>query len=128
MSLLKDKPGRRAGPVDRQIAADWLGLYRKAQAQPGGRLCLNPDDDPAEQTWLNGNDPEQLLLMLEQFSEHGTFAFVSDHDVSIQEMLIRMSFKEMRGNGTTSGEAIEKLASEYSASVKTIERVVYLKS
>ena len=74
---LKTKTGRRApeGGVDRTMAREWVDLYRQAQQAPGGRLCLNPDDDPDFQTWIDATDPDPLLTMLEDFAEHGTFVW-----------------------------------------------------
>jgi hypothetical protein len=71
------KTGRRAqrDSLDVQQARSWAAIYRDAQRAPGGMLCLNPDDQPEEQTWLDGNSPEYLISMLEHFAKYGTFVW-----------------------------------------------------
>ena len=70
-----------------QEARTWAASYREAQSAPGGRLCLNPKDQPEEQAWLNGNDPEPLIRMLEHFAKYGTF--VQQDEFGINDLLNR---------------------------------------
>jgi hypothetical protein len=122
MAGRKPKTGRRAGENDRQIARKWAELYRKAQDQPGGRLCLNPEDDPSEQTWLDGHDPKDLLWLLESFAAHGTFDLVGKTFESIRMLPLRMRFKKLREEGATYEAAISDLAAETHVSTRTMER------
>lgn len=125
-SKLKTKTGRRAphGGIDRTMAREWVDLYRKAQQAPGGSLCLNPDDEPEIQTWINGNDPEHLLSLLENFADHGTFELVGELFDSIRLLPMRDAYRKARGSGQTHESTVTKLAVEYSLDRRTIERKV----
>jgi hypothetical protein len=118
----KPKTGRLADDNARRIARDWVDLYREAQAQPDGRLCLNPDDAPCEQTWLDGNDPAHLLGMLEDFATLGTFEQVGEAYQSIRRLLLRRRFNTLRGEGYPYLDAILQLAEEQHVAERTIER------
>jgi hypothetical protein len=120
----KPKTGRRASMNDRMQAQQWGELYRKAQKAPGGMLCLNPEDDPDLQTWLDGNDPEHLLQMLEHFARHGTFELVGLVHDSIRLLPLRVEYREMRAAGSTHEATVLKLAEKYALSTRTIERKV----
>lgn len=76
MAIQKAKTGRRRDDDERKFARELVALYRKAQQAPGGWLCVNPDDPQDEQTWIDGNDPDRLLMHLEAFAKHGTFVFI----------------------------------------------------
>ncbi len=120
--MRQPKTGRRANENERKHAREWVSFYRMAQAEPGGRLCLNPEDPPDEQTWIDGNDPEYLLRMLEDFSEHGTFEPVGVLATSIQLLPLRMEYKRARASGKTHEKAVQALADCYNLSTRTIER------
>lgn len=124
MAIRKPKTGRRAGENDRQIAKELVDEYRKAQAQPGGKLCLNPQDDPDEQTWLDGNDPEHLLRILEGFSEHGTFEQVGPTMDSIRLLPLRMEYSRRRDAGERVSAILNDLADRYCKDPKTIDRLI----
>ena len=122
MTVGKPKTGRRANQDECDIARDWVELYRTAQSQPGGSLCLNPADEPDEQTWIDGNDPDHLLSMLERFAKHGTFKHVGKESISIHWFLMRLEFKKMRANRVSYANAVALLAEKHSCSERTIER------
>ncbi len=118
----KPKTGRLADAHARRIARDWVDLYREAQAQPEGRLCLNPDAPLCEQTWLDGNDPEHLLRMLEQFATAGTFELVGEAYASIRLLSVKFRFKTLCDEGYPRAEAIRQLAEAQHVDERTIER------
>lgn len=120
----KPNTGRLASKEEREHAWQWVELYRKAQQSPGGRLCLNPEDHPDEQTWIDGNDPEHLLRMLENFALHGTFEHVGPVYESIRLLPLRHAYHRARESGDTHEATIERLADEYKRSTRTIERKV----
>jgi hypothetical protein len=124
MTSRKPKTGRRANNSDREIAKEWAELYRQAQQQPNGLLCLNPSDNKEEQTWLDGNCPNHLIHMLERFAEHGTFAQVGGLFNSIRHLPLRMEFKKRREGGESYEKAIADMADKYSVSTRTMERRV----
>lgn len=121
-SRLKVKPGRRANDGERQIARDWVELYRQAQQAPTSMLCLNPDDEPDIQTWIDASDPRPLLSLLENFAEHGTFEQVGKLFDSIRLLPLRHAYREGRRLGETHEVLVNKLADEYGLDPRTIER------
>lgn len=123
---LKIKTGRRApvDGVDRTTAREWVDLYRQAEQVPGGRLCLNPEDHPDEQTWIDATDPGPLLSMLEHFAQHGTFEHVGELFDSIRLLPMRMAYREARQARETHESTVQKLADEYGLTTRTIERKV----
>ena len=105
------------------MAREWVNLYRQAKQAPGGRLCLNPDDEPEIQTWIDATDPGPLLAMMENFAEHGTFEQVGKMFDSIRLFGLRHEFKEMRKNMTYE-EASFELAEKYGVDPRTIQNWV----
>jgi hypothetical protein len=126
--MRQPKTGRRANEDEREHARVWVDIYRQAQDQPGGTLCLNPDAPSEEQTWIDGNDPEHLLRMLKAFAEHGTFEFVGELADSVRLLPLRMEYKKAIISGTTRAQAIVELAEKYHRSTRAIERYVSDKS
>ena len=122
MTSRKPKSGRRSGNSDKEIASEWVGLYRQAQQQPNGLLCLNPSDGREEQTWLDGNCPEHLIRMLEDFAKHGTFEYVGELHDSIRTLPLRMEFKNRRKGGDTYENVIADMAEKEHVSTRTLER------
>lgn len=106
------------------MAREWVDLYRQAEKAPGGKLCLNPDDEPGLQTWIDATDPEPLLSMLENFVEHGTFEQVGEMFDSIRLFPLRHEYREARRAGKKHESIVQKLAEEYGLSTRTIERIV----
>lgn len=125
-SRLKAKTGRRAekGGIDRTIARRWVDLYRQAGQAPGGRLCLNPEDEPEFQSWIYANDPSLLLLMLENFADHGTFELVGKLSDSIRLLVMRHEYRDERNAGNTHEKTAIKLGNKYGLSSRQIERKV----
>lgn len=124
---LKAKTGRRAkeGGIDRTMARQWVDLYHQAKQAPGGRLCLNPDDDLEIQSWIDASDPTPLLSMLENFAAHGTFELVGDLFDSIRLLPMRHAYHQARSAGETHESTVNKLADEYGLSPRQIERKVH---
>lgn len=116
----KPKIGRRATSDDRQIAADWVELYRKAMASPNGSYCLNPDDPLEEQTYLHADNVEFLLSLLSDFSETGTFK--RPNSPMGAHFILRWDFDALRAKGMTHENAVEMLADKNACSTRTIER------
>ena len=106
------------------MARQWVDLYRQAEQSPGGRYCLNPDDEPEIQAWIDATDPIPLLALLENFSEHGTFEHVGELFDSIRLLILRHEFREERRAGETYESTVKKLADKYKLEARTIERKV----
>lgn len=123
---LKAKTGRRAkvDMPDRETAREWVDLYRRAQSASDGQVCLNLDAEREEQVWVDGNDPEHLLRLLENFAAHGTFEPVGKLIDSIRLLPLRQDYLEARRSGKTHQKAVEKLGDVYHLSPRTIERYV----
>lgn len=121
LARLKPKTGRRAGLSERQKAQFWVDLYREAQAQPEGRLCVNPEDEPEIQAWVDGNDPKYLLSVLDDFARNGTFELVGDTYDAIARLPMRMRFRKLRAAGSTYDAAVFTLSEEYNVSTRTME-------
>lgn len=79
MAKLRKPTGRRLreDSPDRQIAGEWVELYKRARNEPDGWVCVNPEDPAEEWQWLDGNDPRMLISLLEDFHENGTFQSVA---------------------------------------------------
>jgi hypothetical protein len=87
-------------------------------------LCVNPEDEPESQTWLDGNDPGPLLSVLTNFAEHGTFAQVGDIYDSIRLLPLRHAYRLGRQAGKTHESVVQDLAIVFRLSTRTIERKV----
>lgn len=118
------KIGRRATDDEKAEARNWVELYRKAQQVPGGRLCLNPDDAPEEQVWIDGRDPEPLLRIMEDFAELGTFQQSGGAYDSIRLWPLRAEYQQARQAGETHESVIDRLADKHKISTRSIERKV----
>lgn len=114
------KTGRRAGTDDRARAAGWAKQYRRAQASPDGRYCLNPEDESEFQIIVDVADIDPLLDALESFAKHGTFELMDDFDA----FLMRLELKELRSAGMTFEDAAAKLAQKHNKSERTITRII----
>lgn len=123
-SISKPKITRRATSTDREKARDLVELFRKAQKEPDERICLTPDEEPEMQTWLDGRNPEPLLLMLEDFAEHGTFQAVGPLYESIRLLPLRHAYRKAREGGQSHQDVVATLSDMYSLSTRTIERMV----
>ena len=62
--MKKIKTGRLASAEDRARVQELVTMYRQAQQSPDGRYCVNPDDEPENQSFICKDDPEHLLYML----------------------------------------------------------------
>lgn len=121
--MTKSKTGRRASTDERAIAKGWVELYRKAQAAPDGRVCLNPDDEHEIQTFIDATDTSILVGLLDSFSKHGTFASIDDYGV--ERMLLRSKFNALRADGrATYEEAVNTLAKSHNSDPRTISRKI----
>ncbi|MBK9442976.1 MAG: hypothetical protein IPN53_17460 [Comamonadaceae bacterium] len=120
--LRKPKTGRRASESERLAALEWVKLYRLAEASHDGCHCLNPEDEPECQTFIDVTNIEPLLRALEEFGKYGTFEFVDS--TGIKRMLLRDELKRIRAGGKTYEFAIEEMAKKHNCSVSTMERAV----
>jgi hypothetical protein len=123
------KTGRRAGKNEREKARRLVAVYYRARASPDGRLCLNPNDDLSEQTFIDALNPNLLIWALENFAQHGTFHFM-DQVVSqnIDDALhLRKEFEGLRSNGETYQHAVETLTQSHNMSKSTVERKIKIK-
>ncbi|HWI81388.1 hypothetical protein [Ramlibacter sp.] len=113
------KTGRRASPEERDRARDMIRLYREAARSPDGRCCINPEAAPDERVFIAADDPEPLLLLLEEFAEHGTFAPVTG---TADRLLLNLELKELRAHGMNKEAALSVLGERHHADPRTIER------
>jgi hypothetical protein len=97
----------------------WASLYRSAQQSPAKSVCVNPEDDPEEHTYLHANNIDFLLILLERFAETGTFQD-TDHD-KVGLTLLRWTFNRLRESMSYS-DALATLAQQHSCAERTIER------
>ena len=118
------KTGRRASPAERHLARNLVVLFRQAQNTTTGKLCVNPTDAVEDQVWLDGNDPEYLLRVLEDFSETGSFGLVGPMYESIRNLPLRIQYRRGRDAGLTHQSVVEQLALEHNFSTRTIERKI----
>ncbi|WP_210545207.1 hypothetical protein [Rhodoferax sp. PAMC 29310] len=109
------KTGRRASKEDRARAAGLVTSYFRGLSSLDGRHCINPEDGPEFQVFDYGTDVETLLVALQSFAEHGTFALMSD----IEPFLMRLEMNELRSAGTTYEDAVAKLAVKHNMSDST---------
>lgn len=121
--MKKPKTGRLINDDERAIAASWVSEYRKAQQAPNHRICLNPKNAPEEQSFLDYNDPEPLLHLLETIASQGTMVNVT-MAVMVNNLIANMAVKALRQQGKTRMAAIEIVAAAQGVSVRTIERII----
>ena len=121
--MKKPKTGRLINAKERTIAAKWVIEYRKAQKEPNQRLCLNEKDEPDCQVFLNYNDPEPLLHLLDTIAKQGTLIDVK-MAVMVNDLLVNEAVIALRQQGKTRNDAIAIVATRKHVSVRTIERVL----
>lgn len=115
------KTGRRGNQEERELARQWVELYRLAEQSPDGRHCVNPEAPLEEQSFVYADDPEPLLLALLGFAEQGTFQTVDTMD--IQRLIICAEYRRLRKRGLDYVQAIAELAEERHCSTRKIERI-----
>lgn len=125
--MKKTKTGRLINDNNRAIAVSWISEYRKAQQAPNQRICLNPKDALEEQSFLDYNDPEPLLHLLETIANQGTMIDVK-MAVMVNDMIANEAVKTWRKQGKTRMEAIEIVSAGQGVSVRTIERIIRKKN
>ena len=114
------KTGRRASKEDRARAAGLVASYFRTQSSLDSSYCINPEDEPEFQVFDYGTDVETLIVALQNFAEHGTFALMDDE----QPLFIRIEFSGLRTKGMSYAEAIAALAEKHNTSESTITRMV----
>lgn len=115
-----EKTGRRAFKEDRARAAGLVASYFRALSSPNSCYCINPEDEPEFQIFIDGTDVEPLLVALQSFAEHGTFALMNDG----QPLFMRMEFSALRSEGMRYADAIAELAEKHNTSESNITRMV----
>jgi hypothetical protein len=115
-----EKIGRRASTEDRARAAGLVTSYFRTQSSPDSFYCINPEDEPEFQVFDHGTDVETLIVALQSFAEHGTFALMGDG----QPFFMRMEFSALRTEGMRYADAIAALAEKHNTSESTITRMV----
>lgn len=118
--MARFKTGRLADQDERDIVAELVKLYRQAQASPDGRVCVNPEDDPEEQTNIYADDVDYLLYVLEGFVQTGTFKNTDRHGFA--DMFLRGDLDRLKKTGMGYTEAVNALAERHHCSPRTIER------
>lgn len=118
------KTGRLASTDEREIARQWVRLYREAQISPDGKICLNPEAKPAIQNWFDSKNPEPLLQMLENFATYGTFKDVGEETAARERFMFFVHYQFARQRGESHTSIIRKLAEDLGLTEKTIERQI----
>lgn len=122
------KTGRLPNPDELQIAKDWVFLYREAKKSPGGRICLNPDAESKNQQWLDGNDSEPLLQLLERFATYGTFKDISEETAAHERFMLFASYLFALQSGQSRSSIIVQLAEKLNLDQRTVERQLSMSS
>jgi hypothetical protein len=112
---------RGAGKVHREEAAKWAKLYRDAQAA-GGRLLVNPNDDPEFHQWFDGTNPETLIGLLEDFARTGRFT----HGMDFRPMLAKHVAARTK-DGIT-GARLEAVMKEFNVGDRQARRLLSKRS
>ena len=121
MSKFKASPNRRANATERKIAETWVELYRKAQAAPDGRYCLNDDVEHEEdRVFIDASDPSMLIHLLDTFAKHGKFS--TKEDKGIEGLVLRAESRRLQEEGNSYYETLYAMADRYEVSSSTIER------
>ena len=115
-----EKTGRKAFKEDRARAASLVASYFRALASPDSCYCINPEDETEYQIFVDGTDVEPLLVALQSFADHGTFALMND----AQPFFMRAEFSELRNKGMRYADAIAALAEKHNKSESNITRMV----
>ena len=114
------KTGRRASPEECNAAQKWVNRYRLAEQSPDRRLCVNPERPTEEHVHIDADDPELLLIVLQDFADHGTFQAIDP--LRIKRLVLRSEFETRIKAGTSRDDALEHLAEKYHCDRRTIER------
>lgn len=117
--MRKKKTGRRASPEERALAGEIVSLYRLAEESPNGTYCINPESPPEDHEFFYAN-ADQLLSLLENFAEHGTFEFIDQIEFDILD--IHHAVRNLRDKGSTRENAVANVAEKYHKSCRQIER------
>lgn len=112
--MKKDSPKRftPVGHPDREVAAQWAQLYRKAMAEPDSIYCCT-NEDGSNLIYLDASNPEYLIGLLENFARFGTFENRKlQIGMNVEKILLRAHYREKLDQGLTQDEALEQLADE----------------
>ena len=112
--------GRKAPKEDRARAAGLVASYFRGLSSPDSRYCINPEDEPEFQIFVEEADVDSLLVALQSFAEHGTFALMSD----IKPFVMRFEMSELLGAGMTTESAIAQLSEKHNMSFTSARRRV----
>ena len=112
-----EKIGRRASTEDRARAAGLVASYFRGRSSPDSSYCINPEDDPEFQIFVEEADVETLVVALQSFAEHGTFAMVDTG-----QPFMRWEFSALRSAGMTYEKAVAELAANHNMSESSVSR------
>jgi hypothetical protein len=127
----------RAFPVghpDRETAARWASLYRKALAAPNGEFTEY--DDSGERLFtINATDVEPLVELLERLARFGTLSDKSGDAIGpiAEKLMMRLHFDKLRTEeGLSIERALDRLEDEYRTmgrgySRSSIQRILGMK-
>ena len=114
------KAGRRANKDDRFVTEVLVDVYRKALAEPDGKLILISEQDSEDKCVIDSSDIRPLLDLLDNFAKHGTFK--SEKIPVLENIEIYLIFQELRRSGMKYESAVQQVAEQSFLSKSTIER------
>lgn len=121
----RDKAGRRAEEDQRNIAREWVQIYEAAAAAPDKSICLNPEDEPDEQTWVGVDQVTRALVhLLKTFAENGNFIDNDTPQQLVYPWLLRWELRKLRDEGNNYLDAKEELAKRHGVSTRTLDRML----
>jgi hypothetical protein len=119
MTIHRKTNARRASQAERDYVRSLIDQYRQAEQCPGQRYCLNEEDEPELQSFIDFNDTDYLLSHLEKFVATGLFQDTNNFN----DLLIQGELKSLNNERRYSKEtAIYKVADQYKLTYKTAER------
>lgn len=120
---LRDNVGRRAKEDQREIARRWVQIYEAAAAAPDKGVCLNPEDGPDEQTWMDVDQATSMLVhLLKTFAESGSFIDNDTKQRFVLPWLLRWELRKLQEEGSNYLDAKEELAERHGVSSRTLDR------
>lgn len=117
--------GRRAKEDQRNIARLWVQIYEAAAAAPDTGVCLNPEDGPDEQTWVDVDQATRMLVhLLKTFAETGSFIDNDTKERFVLPWILRWELRKLQDEVGNYLHAKEALAERHGVSPRTLDRLM----